>query len=35
MSDQRTGTTFALTKNRVAQDFNTAESVAAVVADAL
>jgi CubicO group peptidase (beta-lactamase class C family) len=34
-ADRRTGTTFALTKNRLAQDFNTAETVAAVVADAL
>jgi CubicO group peptidase (beta-lactamase class C family) len=34
-ADRRTGTTFALTKNRLAQDFNTAETVTAVVADAL
>jgi CubicO group peptidase (beta-lactamase class C family) len=33
-ADRRTGTTFALTKNRLAQSFDTAEAVAAVVADA-
>lgn len=33
-ADRRTGTTFALTKNRLAQTFDTAETVAAVVADA-
>jgi CubicO group peptidase (beta-lactamase class C family) len=34
-ADRRTGTTFALTKNRLAQNFDTAETVATVVADAL
>jgi CubicO group peptidase (beta-lactamase class C family) len=33
-ADLRTGTTFALTKNRLKQSFDTAEAVAAVVADA-
>jgi CubicO group peptidase (beta-lactamase class C family) len=33
-ADRRTGTTFALTKNRLRQDFAAAEAVAAVVADA-
>jgi CubicO group peptidase (beta-lactamase class C family) len=34
-ADRRTGTTLALTKNRLAQNFDTAEAVAAIVADAL
>jgi CubicO group peptidase (beta-lactamase class C family) len=34
-ADRRSGTTFALTKNRLVQNFDTAEAVAAVVADAL
>jgi CubicO group peptidase (beta-lactamase class C family) len=34
-ADRRTGTTFALTKNRLRPSFDTAEAVAAVVADAL
>lgn len=34
-ADTRTGTTFALTKNRLTPTFQTAETVAAVVADAL
>lgn len=33
-ADRATGTTFALTKNRLAQDFDSARAVAAVVADA-
>jgi len=34
-ADRRTGTTFALTKNRLMQSFDTAEAVAAVVTDGL
>lgn len=33
-ANRRTGTTFALTKNRLTQNFDSAEAVAAVVADA-